>query len=680
MYVLGLKCHGHDTGAALIKEIEGELEVVAISESRLNRRKHSYAYPLLSIDYVLDHFNLKSLDEIDYICIDKHFEIWPEKDSQFGFFDAWRHFGKSEKYDVDSKLSYLVEQSIKIPYEKLIWVGHIDAHAASAYYVSGFEDAAILTMEGGMGLYSATKNDISIVNRNGYMCEEYENGKVKKASILTRSVRMNISHFYDAITQKLGLDQFAAGKTMALAAFKDTIVCRDILNIPKDRPKDFSFDYAHVVEEISRKVKQFTSKNDEDMLDEYWVNISREAQETLEEEVIGFAELAAQKVNTKNLCLAGGVALSCVTNRKILDSKFFENVFVQPAASDEGIALGSALWGYYQVAKGTNPIKFDTAYLGRKNDLSSLEENLQKWGFEYEKTTTQDVAKLLADGKILARSNGACEFGPRALGNRSILADPRIENMMDVVNTRVKHRERFRPFAPACIEEKQNLYFDIPVKSPFMLMATQVLDDMKDKIPGIMHVDGSSRVQTVNADQNPGFYELLNEFGKISGVYVLLNTSFNDNGEAIAETHLDAMLSFVRTGLDYLYIEEYLVMRPTPERVEELKITLAADVQKQIDSNYDQAIEKYCDEKKFKELQNQVENPGVIRLVSAVLKHYLFSAKVRVVKSNSYLPRSLWVDKFKLGALLVRGGIFIVSFPLMFFADLRRALIRLFKA
>jgi carbamoyltransferase len=683
MYVLGLKCHGHDTGASIIKEINGEIDIVAISESRLNRRKHSYAYPMLSIQYVLDHFELSGFAEIDLICIDKHLEIFPEKDSQFGFFDAWRRFGKTEFYDVDSRESYLIEQAINFPSDKLRWVSHVDAHAASAYYVSGFNDAAVLTMEGGMGLYDAKGTDLNIVNRSGYLSEEYRNRVPQGGSFLTKSMQMNISHLYDFVTNRLALDHFSAGKTMALAAFKERVKESNYLNVPKERPLDFSFDYASYISGLKGKIDTFKchagENYDEKITGDYWVNISREAQETLEEEVLGFVRNAADKVKSKNLCLAGGVALSCVTNRKVLDSGIFENVFVQPAASDEGIALGCALWGYYKELGGQTRVSMNHAYLGTANDPATLEGTLEKWGFEHQVQTTEHVANLLAEGSIVARVSGASEFGPRALGNRSILADPRIEDIMEIVNTRVKHRERFRPFAPSCHEDKTTEYFKMPVSSPFMLIATSVVDAMEDKIPGIMHVDGSSRVQTVTAQQNPGYYDLIEEFGKKTGIYVLLNTSYNDNGEAIVETYQDALLSFIRTGVDYLYVEGILVSRPSPEKIESLKVELAAHVESQVQGAYEKAKRDFCNQEKLARLEQRLEKISLCDLVLSIFRRYQFVAKINTVKSNSMVPQWLWVSRNKLGGMLVRSCIYTLSFPVSFLSDCRRLATRIFK-
>lgn len=609
MKVLGIKCSGHDTGAACLSDDSGELKVSAISEARLNRRKHSYAYPLLSIDYVLRNSGIQSMDELDLICIDRHGFPWPQDVSQFGRHAA-RH-SSLNKGDFDARFNYLIEQCIRFPRDRVVYVSHIDAHAASAYYVSGLDSSAVLTIEGGMGLYLATGNDLKVLYRTGYGDDEYQDGVVTSSASIERPLnRMNISNLYDTVTRKLGLDPFAAGKTMALAAFRDRFPHVDYLKIPKDRHQGFMSDFTDLVRRIDATASTFVptsrARRDEELVQEYWVNIAREAQDALEEDVLLYARLAQEKTGSRNLCLAGGVALSCVTNRKILDLNLFENVFVQPAASDEGIPLGCALYGYHQMLRGSGRYDFKHAYLGGELPLDSVPAILSEWGMSYQKVSPADVAKVIASGKIIGRCFGRSEYGPRALGNRSILADPRIPNMLDVVNTQVKHRERYRPFAPSSHEEKQHFYFDLPVPSPFMLMACKVLPGVEMIIPAVIHVDATSRVQTVRPDQNQGYYDLIDEFGKLSNVYVLLNTSFNDDGEPIVEDYHDALLSFLRTGLDYLYVEGYLVSRPPAEVCAQIRLKLGEKVLQRVEGDYQSSIAKYCDIRQMEALNKEL--------------------------------------------------------------------------
>ncbi|WP_081099928.1 carbamoyltransferase [Leptospira weilii] len=671
MYILGIKCSGHDTGAVLLSDRSGTVELSGISEARLNRRKHSHFYPLLSIRYVMDRFGLKSLDEIDLICIDKHSELWPESYSQFGLLSAKNNM--PHKYDFDIRSSYLIEQSIRFSKDRLVYVNHIDAHAASAYYVSGFSEAAILTIEGGLGNYIGRGNKISILDRTGYGGDEYQDGRIthKCTASSWPLHRQNISNLYDLVTNKLGLDVFAAGKTMALAAFRDRVELKNYLNIPSERHLGFMTDYtdlnARLLKEIRNFIPTSNTTKDIELLDEYWVNIAREAQDALEEDVLYFAKLASEKSGSKNLCLAGGVALPCVTNRKILDLGLFDNVFVQPAASDEGIPLGCALWGYYQIKNGGAKAKMENAYLGTPNDSKTVTALLDKYKFTYREVEIKEVAETIAKGKIIGRISGGSEYGPRALGNRSILADPRIANMLEVVNTQIKHRERFRPFAPSCHADKQNRYFDIPCVSPFMLMACEVYPEARDKIPAVIHVDGSSRVQSVTPNQNKAYYDLIEEFGKISGVYVLLNTSFNDDGEPIVENYEDALLSFVRTGLHYLYIENFLVERPSPEICSQLKQELSVRIKARVTEEYEKEILNLCDFKLYKKVEQSL-NRYSFRLILLSVAGYVTKARRITVNPHGFtgIVKIIRVVISKIGNVARHGRFKIIVFPAIF--------------
>ncbi|MDB5810209.1 MAG: carbamoyltransferase [Betaproteobacteria bacterium] len=629
MNILGIKCSGHDTGAALITDRSGRLEISAISEARLNRRKHSYTYPLLSIQYVMARFGIESLEELDLICIDKHGELWPQRGSQFGRLAAKNR--RTNEYDFDARFNYLIEQSIRFPKERVKYVNHVDAHAASCYHVSGFSEAAILTLEGGTGFYIGKGTDIQVIDRTGYGGDEYRDGKITHGTEVSWPRHYwNTSNLYDLITRKLGLDKFAAGKTMALAAFRDRFTVHDYLQIPKDRHQGFFTDYRQLILRLGREVRDFipTSKatRDTELLEQYWVNIAREAQDALEQDVLYMAGLAGKKSGLRNLCLAGGVALSCVTNRKILDLGIFDNVYVQPAASDEGIPLGCALWGYYDIKGGTSVTKMEHAYLGTPYNASDVPAILSKWGLQGRRVAPKEIARMLSEGKIFGRIAGGSEYGPRALGNRSILADPRIPNMLEIVNTQIKHRERFRPFAPSCQADKQDRYFDLPCPSPFMLMACSVTEEAKPQIPAVIHVDGSSRVQSVTPAQNSAYYELIGEFGQITGVYTLLNTSFNDDGEPIVENFEDALLSFVRTGLHCLYIEDHLVERPSQAQCEKLKAELAPAIKSRVERSYSAAVAAFCDPARFDQFSRELEKSTLSDLFLS-LSQYVRKAK-----------------------------------------------------
>ena len=280
-----------------------------------------------------------------------------------------------------------------------------------------------------------------------------------------------------------------------------------------------------------------------------------------------------ETTGARNLCIAGGVGLNCVANGRILREAGFDNVWIQPAAGDDGIAIGCAYYGHLAIQKKPRSFVMDHAYLGIEYPARAVSEALNSWLVRLETTRTSsgdicaDTARLLAEGNVFGWFQGRSEFGPRALGNRSILADPRTPAMKDKLNKRVKHRQAFRPFAPVVLAERVNEVFEGEAESPFMLLAQRVRPEWTHKIPAVVHVDGTARVQTVRENQNPRLYRLLREFDTITGVPVLLNTSFNVKGEPIVETPRDAVECFLATGIDYLVLNDILIAKTLGHRL-----------------------------------------------------------------------------------------------------------------
>ncbi|MEJ2377527.1 MAG: carbamoyltransferase C-terminal domain-containing protein, partial [Pseudolabrys sp.] len=305
----------------------------------------------------------------------------------------------------------------------------------------------------------------------------------------------------------------------------------------------------------------------------HWEDMAWRVQYDSEEVLLDRARWLRETTGARNLCLAGGVALNCVANGRIVRETGFENVWIQPAAGDNGIAIGCAFYGRLAVQKKPRSFVMTQATLGREY----TDEEVRRAGnplLVSRKTFTgpgqnicRETAKLLADGKVFGWFQGGSEFGPRALGNRSILADPRRPEMKDILNRRVKFRQAFRPFAPIVLYERAKEIFVGEDESPFMLRAKQVRPEWKDRIPAVVHVDGTARVQTVRRDQNGRMYELLTEFEKLTGVPVLVNTSFNITGEPIVETPNDAMNCFIYTGLDYLVLHNTMVSKNLPYKI-----------------------------------------------------------------------------------------------------------------
>ena len=277
--------------------------------------------------------------------------------------------------------------------------------------------------------------------------------------------------------------------------------------------------------------------------------------------------MAARSDRSEELCIAGGVALNCVANGRIARESGFENVWIQPAAGDDGIAIGCAYYGYLEILEQRRCFVMDHSYAGRRYSDKDIDNALQKFLVRMQTSAVRsndicrDTARLLAEQRVIGWFQGASEFGPRALGNRSLLADPRKAEMKDILNRRVKHRQAFRPFAPIVLAERAREIFEGEEDSPFMLIAKRVRPEWRDRIPAVVHVDGTARVQTVREQTNPRLYRLLREFEALTGVPVLINTSFNVKGEPIVETPRDAVVCFLTTGIDNLVLHDTLVSK-----------------------------------------------------------------------------------------------------------------------
>jgi carbamoyltransferase len=581
MIVMGVKAIGHDTGAAIVGDDGAQLRIVAISEARLNRVKHSYRYPLRSIEYCLSAFGLKTLDDVDVVAFDWH-------EGHLGKAGGTHRGTPAAAGDEFLLLNFALHYGLRIDDGKLRFVDHIVAHAATAFALSPFDEAAILVADGGLGICRGRGAKIDIIDLDGYGTTVLDGHRRPKLNATTPG------HMYEFVTTRMGFSGFDAGKTMALASFRDRFEREDVFDAVPNRRRSTLIDHRATEADIARKFPAFDPRSAEDGFDRLvshrWVNLARQAQDVLEADIQFLADEAVRKSGSRNLCLAGGVALSCVTNRRLHDSGHFDGMFIQPAASDEGIALGCALAAYYD-AGGRARTVMTHAYLGRPNDPASLPALLASTGWEYGRADPADIARMIATGKVVARCAGGAEYGPRALGNRSILADPRHPGMVEHLNRHVKHREGFRPFAPSCHHDKRMLYFDMPMEGPFMIMAAATRPDMRDCLPAITHVDGSCRPQTVRPEQNPAYYDLIRAFGEQTGIYCLLNTSFNDNGEPIVETYEDALHSFARMSVDCLVLDDHVLRRPADGR----PLNLVDNRKAATGARYHELRRRYCD-------------------------------------------------------------------------------------
>jgi carbamoyltransferase len=299
----------------------------------------------------------------------------------------------------------------------------------------------------------------------------------------------------------------------------------------------------------------------------HWEDLAWRVQDDTENVLLARARWLRETTGAKNLCIAGGVALNCVANGRVVRESGFENVWIQPAAGDDGIAIGCAYYGYLEILKQRRSFVMDHSYVGKRYTDQDIHNATQKFLVRIQTSAVRsedicrDTAKLLAEQRVIGWFQGGSEFGPRALGNRSLLADPRKAEMKDILNKRVKHRQAFRPFAPIVLAERAREVFEGEEDSPFMLIAKRVRPEWRDRIPAIVHVDGTARVQTVREETNPVLYRLLREFEALTGVPVLINTSFNVKGEPIVETPRDAVICFLTTGIDNLILHDTLISK-----------------------------------------------------------------------------------------------------------------------
>jgi carbamoyltransferase len=544
----------HDSSASIVRD--GEL-LFAVAEERISRLKHDARFPQLAIEACLD-FAKVSAAQIDEVCfgwqpagqVFRHdlklyaTGRWPV--SYLNLLNSSRHFA-----------SMWHQESGAAPFRRIFgpgkaqfrYVDHHLAHALSCYAYSGFEDAAVVVMDG-RGAWEAT----SIWHGHAGRLDH----------VLTLDWPDSLGLFYAQFTGFLGfVPNSDEWKVMGLAPYgQPGIDLSEYIN-PNDAPyrvhtKHLVGDgigFAHFAARLG------APREPESDISDQHKNIAFAVQDACEIAMMSVVKLALEKTKSKNLCLAGGVALNSKANGKIVASGLVRQVFVQPAAADDGVALGAALAPYLD-GNGKLPNKaMRHGYWGPAFDDEAIEKALQTYKIRHTKLSdaAATAAQLLSAGKILGWFQGRMEFGPRALGSRSIIADPRDPEMNAKVNNAVKFREWWRPFAPSFKKEAAPEYLESAYDSPFMILTAQVRPEKRSVIPSVTHVDGSARPQTVEREINPLYYRLIDEFGKITGVPVVMNTSFNLRGEAIVHTPTDALRTFYSSGMDALVIGSFLV-------------------------------------------------------------------------------------------------------------------------
>ncbi len=538
--------HLQDGGAALV--VDGKISV-AIAEERITRKKYDGGF-INSVKYCLNSSGLK-LKDIDFFVFSNCCDL-------------------SLDYKFLNKV--LKKNKLFIPLNKIIInPSHHMAHACSTFFASPFDKALLVVVDNEGNILkkkykSYWKN--SLERTSVYIAEG------NKVELLFRMHdgfnELGIGAAYNYFTKWLGFRSYQdASKTMGLASYggsrfkfvkifdkEGKCLLKSIHNDKARSVRELIFDQSGM--DIGLRCE---SVEDPSALQK---DIAYLTQTETEKAVISIIQKAIAKTGIKNICLAGGVALNCVMNYKIID-QLGVNLFVQPAAGDTGQCLGDAFYGYYISKNGKNRFPYLNSYLGKSYSFDDISSALKKYSakitYVKQNNLSKKVAQLLSEGNVIGWFSGKSEFGPRALGNRSILADPRNASMKDTLNLKVKFREPFRPYAPIVLEEEYGSYFDLDLPSPFMLLAPSVLAKMRDKIPAVTHVDGTSRVQTINSTQNKKIYSLIKEFKKLTSVPVILNTSFNIAGEPIVETPDDAIRCFLNTNIDYLIVEDYIIQK-----------------------------------------------------------------------------------------------------------------------
>lgn len=461
--------------------------------------------------------------------------------------------------EIDLWISTDTNVAWRPPGGEVLRINHHLAHAASAYYPSAMTEAAVLVLDGNGSFTEAG-------GRRGYEAVTIATGQGDRITVLEKVLTHSVGHFYEAVTMGLGFAPLEEGKTMGLAPHGAPSEVGRALRACF-RLADDHVEFLWTDEQVRTFAREALASASPEETFATRANLAYAAQEIVEECVLHFAARACRLTGIDRLCMAGGVALNSVANGRVCMELGLSDFFAQPAAGDDGLAIGAALHGAYGLGTSSGSsarTRQATASLGRhygQADVSAALKDLPGNVAVRESCSVDEVARLLAEGQIGAWFSGGSEFGPRSLGFRSILADPRLAGMKDILNHRVKRREWFRPFAPAVLCEHRDAYFDIPFDSPFMLLVASVRPEMRSIIPAVVHVDGTGRLQTVSPESNPAFHELLRAFQQITSTPVLLNTSFNGRNEPIVETPEDAVRAFISLQLDFLAIEGVLLTK-----------------------------------------------------------------------------------------------------------------------
>ena len=586
MNILGISAFYHDSAACLVKD--GKL-IAAAQEERFTRIKHDHSFPSKSVDYCL-RFGGISVGDIDYVAF--YDKPWLKFERLLETYLAYAPQGFSsfiKALPLWLKEKLWMGDLIKreLDYKGLlVYPEHHQSHAASAFFPSPFRSAAIITVDG-VGEWATTTWGIGTDNKIDLRQEirfPHSLGLLYSAFTYYTGFKVNSGEY-----KVMGLAPYGQGKYTQL-------ILDNIIDLRDDGSFRLNMDYFNYCQGLTMTSKKFHDlfggepRKPETQLTQREMDLARSVQEVTEIAMLKMARHVRKTTGERNLCLAGGVALNCVANGLILREKIFDNIWIQPAAGDAGGALGAALHTWYQVldkprnVDGKSDQQFGS-YLGPRYSGEEIEAWLQQKGIAYKryskKQVAEETARLMAEGRVIGFFSGRMEFGPRALGGRSIIGDPRNPEMQKVMNLKIKFRESFRPFAPSCLRDDVSDYFEMDADSPYMLLVAPVREDRRldttfdeenlfgieklnvprSDMPAITHVDYSARVQTVEREVNPEYYDIIMEFKRLTGYGVVINTSFNVRGEPIVCTPEEAYLCFMRTGIEALVLEDCILLK-----------------------------------------------------------------------------------------------------------------------
>ena len=597
MIILGISAFYHDSSAAII--IDGKI-VAAAQEERFSRIRHDLSFPFQAINFCLNFAQTKVKDLDFVVFYEKPFLKFERLlETYIGFAPkGFRSFKASMPSWVKDKLfqKKIIKKNLetislsKFDESKILFTEHHISHAASAFYPSPYKRSAILIMDA-VGEWATTSISIG------------ENNKIQMLSEI--NFPHSIGLLYSAFTYFLGFKVNSGEyKVMGLAPYGRPVfkkkILKNLIEIFDDgsfkiNQKYFNYSTGFTMTNNNfNKLFKMDRRNENHSLNQKHMDLAASIQKVIEIIVLKIAKKAFDLTKCDNLCLAGGVALNCVANSKILEEKIFKNIWIQPASGDAGGSIGAALYGYYNNFNKKRVIQktdsMNGSFLGPKYTNNEIKRTLDKLRIRYEFINTDKIfnktIKLIIQGKTVGWFQGRMEFGPRALGHRSIIGDPRSKKMQKIMNLKIKFRESFRPFAPSILEEDSKEWFNISCKSPYMLFVAQLNQSKRvnlkpsqknlkglrllyvnrSVIPAVTHVDYSARLQTVNKKYNTEFYKLIKKFKQLTKCPLLINTSFNVRGEPIVCSPKDAIECFMSTNLDALVIENYFILKQEQDK------------------------------------------------------------------------------------------------------------------